>query len=304
MPVTLLCLRCREFAMMDTSDRHCANWMEPIIKGDVPEARKAAAAAASGNKIVMFGGVIADSRGENATAELVIMEVTGPNSIHTAVNPPTHGASGAPQARSGATLTEYGAGKLFLYGGMDTFSKPLNDGWLLDVATLTWELVYLGASDAVLPTGSVGALHRGKLVVLNSNAGSPKLDIIASLDVMEHRDSLSFTPKMRVAAEQQLKALEEWVDAQGHGMELARSPDKLAKDFEHGLRRVMDALFQVKSQKAATDLLIDQLHEAFSQLQKDKVGSWGCGRMGGRAHSKNITTINFHFCKPQKKFGR
>lgn len=44
---------------------------------------------------------------------------------------------------------EYSNGKLFLYGGLDPSNKPLNDAWIFDVSTSTWECVYAGHSDQV-----------------------------------------------------------------------------------------------------------------------------------------------------------
>ncbi len=86
---------------------------------------------------------------------------------------------------------------------------------------------------------------------------------------------------------------------QGHGMELARSPEKLMKDFENGLRKVMDALYQVKSQRAQTDLLIDQLHEAFSQLAKDKVP--GVNKMEKRLEEASHKWDEIKKAQPQVK---
>jgi dynein heavy chain len=76
----------REFAMCDTLDREAAHWLEPILSGDVPRPRRAAAAAATGNQIYMFGGVVAGEEGANTVVdELVAFEVTGPNSVDCVV---------------------------------------------------------------------------------------------------------------------------------------------------------------------------------------------------------------------------
>ncbi len=42
-----------------------ASWLEPILAGDIPAPRRAAAAAATGNKIFLFGGVVSDPAGQN-----------------------------------------------------------------------------------------------------------------------------------------------------------------------------------------------------------------------------------------------
>jgi dynein heavy chain len=233
----------KEYAMCDTGDRAAAGWMEPILKGDIPSARKAAAVMACGNKIFMFGGMMPNSEEVVVpTDELVVLEITGPNDLTATVNPPTQGT--CPVARGYAIFQEYSAGRLFLYGGMDVSGKPLNDGWILDVASMTWELVFNGHSDLVLPTGSIATLVGSRLVMLNSAAGSPKLDLAASIDFSSIRDSYLFTNKMRQDAVMMLESLEAWSEKQGHGMELARNLDKLSQSFDN-LLKVMDALLQV-----------------------------------------------------------
>lgn len=153
----------REFAMCDTTDTACANWMEPIVTaedGIIPAPRRAAAAAACAPALIfMFGGVQSDPQGQNVTTdELVRFEVTGPNSLHVTVNPPVTGPK--PPARSFATMQEYSNGKLFLYGGLNADGKALNDAWLLDVPSMTWECVFNGHTDLVLPTGGCGCRPR------------------------------------------------------------------------------------------------------------------------------------------------
>ena len=141
--------------MSDTSDRNSANWMEPILKGDIPKARKAAAAVASGNKIFLFGGMMANAEDAVvAVGELVLLEISGPNDLNAVINPPTHGTS--PAARAYAMFTEFSAGRLFLYGGLDVAGKPLHDGWMLDVASMTWEQVFNGHTDSVIPKQAHG----------------------------------------------------------------------------------------------------------------------------------------------------
>lgn len=235
----------KEYAMCDTNDRAVANWLEPILKGDIPAPRKASAAAASGNKIIMFGGVMANAEEQMVTvSELVVFDISGPNDLTATIDPPTNGIK--PAARSFAIMTEYSSGKLFLYGGLDSNNKPLNDGWLLDVSTMTWECVFNGHSDLVLPTGSVATLINGRLVTLNSATGSPKLDLAASIDFIEVREQYSFAHKMKQEAMALLEGLESWADKQMHGMELARNLEKLGQSFD-SLLKVMDALFQVRA---------------------------------------------------------
>ena len=233
----------KEYATCNTGERSSANWLEPVLKGDVPSARKAASAIASGNKIFMFGGMAANDNEEVVTVgDLVVFEINGPNDLTSVINPPVKGT--VPPARSYATMCEYSAGKVFLYGGLDVAGKPLNDGWLLDIATMSWEQVFNGHSDLVIPTGSIATLVGSKLVMLNSGAGSPKIDLAASLDFAAVRDSFWFTTKMKHDAVTMLEHLEAWTDKQNNGMELAKNPEKLSQSFE-SLLKVMDALLQV-----------------------------------------------------------
>ena len=208
--------------MCDTTSREVAEWMEPVLTGDIPVKRKAATAGSSANKIAMFGGLVMDAEDNLvATDDLVIFEVTGPNSLQAALNPAMGGQS-KPAARSYASMLELSHGKLFVYGGMGADNKPLNDAWVLDIANMAWECVYYGSNELVLPTGNVATLLKGRFVMLNAGAGSPRMDLASSLDIFELRDALAFTPKMKVMTENLLKGLEEWVDTQGHGMELAK----------------------------------------------------------------------------------
>ncbi len=235
-----------EFAMCDTGDRDVAGWMEPILKGEVPAARKAAAAAATGNKIFMFGGLMPNSEEQIvATDQLVVFEISGPNELKSEIWPSVAIGGTSPVSRSYATMCEYSAGKLFLYGGMDAAGKPLHDGWFLNTVDMSWEMVFNGHSDLVLPTGSIATLVGNRLVMLNSAAGSPKLDQASSLDFLSVRDSFLFNNKMKQEAVAMLEALEAWSDKQAHGLELARNLEKLSQSFDN-LLKVMDALLQVR----------------------------------------------------------
>eukprot|EP00798_Chlamydomonas_sp_ICE-L_P023007 gene23007-30199_t len=260
-----------EFGMTDTTDRETAQFLEPILTGDIPEPCKACAVASTGNKLVMFGGQKPNEEELLlAVADLVVFEINGPNNLLATVNPPCKGA--APAARAFHTMQEYSPGKIFLYGGMDANNKPLNDAWLLDVSTMTWELVYYGSPEMVLPTGSVATLLGNKLVMLNSNAGSPKLDMASSLDFIGIRDSFNFVDKMKVESVAILERLETWIDKQTHAMDLAQNLEKLGQSFD-SLLKVMDSLFQIKTKKTESDLLMEQLGECFTMLSGHKVST-------------------------------
>ena len=121
-------------------------WVEPAVDGELPCARKGAAAAASGDGIVvLFGGQAAGEQGEEIYLnDLHLLEVQSLSRVHCTQRE----ASGAvPPPRAGAMLREHSAGRLLLYGGVGSGGKALGDAWLLDVATLTWERLYDGTPD-------------------------------------------------------------------------------------------------------------------------------------------------------------
>lgn len=112
--------------------------------------------------MVLFGGVAAGEGGEDVTlGDLYLIEVQGAGTVRCAQQ---EAAGAAPPARWGALLQEHGEGKLLLYGGVGADGKPLGDAWLLDVASLTWLLLYDGTPETSgLPVrnGRVGCLGAG-----------------------------------------------------------------------------------------------------------------------------------------------
>eukprot|EP00879_Flechtneria_rotunda_P017284 GHRR01018106.1.p1 GENE.GHRR01018106.1~~GHRR01018106.1.p1 ORF type:complete len:1124 (+),score=375.49 GHRR01018106.1:243-3374(+) len=247
-----------------------ANWIEPILRGDVPAPRKGAAAAATGGTIIMLGGTtINESEQPVVLDELVVFGMESPNSLVCTINPSS--ASGSrPPARTGATMLEYSPGQLFLYGGFSADGKPFNDAYLLDVTTLAWKRVYNGHPDLVGSQGAMATLLDGKLVLINSSAGSPKLDCACSLDPIGLAASYSFTTRMKTEVNTLLENLEAWADKQTISMELAQNLEKLGQNFD-SLLKVMDALYQVKLKKSENDLLIEQLRETLRTLAADKI---------------------------------
>lgn len=160
----------QEFAVMDTTNKETAEWIEPAVEGELPSARKGAAACASGRQAILFSGASVNEEGMAVTLEdIYLLEVTGPASVRcTALE--IKGASPAP--RSYAMFQKLAPKKLMLYGGMSADNKPLNDAWLFDMEHMSWTCLFYGHSDLVLPTGSVATLSEGRLVVLNSGAGA------------------------------------------------------------------------------------------------------------------------------------
>ena len=118
-------------------------WVEPEADGELPCARKGAAAAVAGEGFaVIFGGAAVDGQGEELLLDdLYVVQVEGLSRMRCS----RQQASGAaPPPRTGALLQEHGPGKLLLYGGTGPGHRALGDAWVLDVAALTWQCLYDG----------------------------------------------------------------------------------------------------------------------------------------------------------------
>ncbi|DBA86689.1 TPA: Dynein alpha chain, flagellar outer arm [Trebouxia sp. C0004] len=255
----------QEMCMIDTEKQGNLAWVNPILNGTTPAARKGASAACTQNRfVVVFGGkgVDADAK-EVIKDDLLLLEMDdGPSTIKVSALD-IKGLKPAP--RMNAMFQECGQGKLMLFGGLGADGKPLNDAWVLDLEQRAWNLIYLGHADLCPPQGAVATLHGSKLVCLNSAAGSPKLDLAMSLDIQATAEQYGFAAKMRNQAIEQLKALETWVERQATGLDMAANPESLRQSFDK-LLKVMDSLYQARVKKSETDLLIDQLKETLHYL--------------------------------------
>ena len=116
--------------------------------GELPCARKGAAAGASGDDtVVLFGGHAAGEQGEDIYLnDLHLLEVESLSRVHCTKR---EARGNVPPPRAGAMLQEHSPGRLLLYGGVGAGGRTLGDAWLLDVATLTWECLYDGTPDTV-----------------------------------------------------------------------------------------------------------------------------------------------------------
>jgi hypothetical protein len=131
------------------------NWREPHLTGDVPLPRKGAAAVASEGVAIMFGGTGSDAQEAPVIlGELVMFATEDDGSLSCRVNP-AEVSGPRPCARSGATLLQYEAGQVLLYGGFGADGKPLDDAYLLDIAALQWSKVYNGHPDLVGQEGKL-----------------------------------------------------------------------------------------------------------------------------------------------------
>ena len=261
-----------EICLADVSNMSDAlAWREPTVSSGVhtlPSARKGMAAMYKAGKVYMYSGLAFDAKGEYVPCNDMYAITLSGNAIDVAAVEQRGAFRPAP--RAGATFQDHSKDCIFLFGGMSADNKPLNDGWLFNVATSTWTCVYNGHPDMALPTGALGCLHDGKLVAINAAAGSPKLDIAACLDFEAVRAEHEFVPHMKAHAGTLLNELQEWVSKQQHG--LAHPVDELSGDFKK-LLETMAALYDVREAKDTKQLLIDQLHELFLDLAVHKVNT-------------------------------
>lgn len=262
----------QEFCVMDMTNKESCEWLEPEIDGPMPEARKGAGAAASGKRVVLFGGIGMDEENNPTTlTDCFLFEVTGPATVKSTK---LKFSGSVPPPRSYPIFLKIKPEQLFMYGGFAADGKPLNDGWLLDMTTMTWSCMYFGHTDLVLPTGSVACLMPSedtyRLVVLNSGAGSPKIDLAQSIDLFAAKESFKFLDKMKNTVDELLGDLDKWVRSMAAAFKLAEKPEELAKNFDNVLK-VMSALLQVKNKKLETDLTIDQMYEVLQTLSETGV---------------------------------
>jgi dynein heavy chain len=215
--------------------------------------------------VVLFGGCATDEQGEAVPLnDIHLLEVAAPSLVRCGRQ---EAAGTLPPPRSGALLQEHSDGRLLLYGGSDAAGKPLGDAWLLDVASLTWECLYDAVPEAAGLPAPIAALHGGRLVCLAPTApGGTRLDSARSIDLLAARESVSFLSRMRPEVAAAAKELEAWVAHQQHGLDLAAAGGDMSTEK---LLKVMDALYQCKSRRRATDMQFDQLREACATLQAE-----------------------------------
>ena len=124
-------------------------WVEPILNGPTPAARKGVSAACTQNRfVVIFGGKGVDADAKEVLKEdLLLLEMDGGPYTFSSLD--VKGSKPAP--RINAMFQECGPGKLMLYGGIGADGKPLNDAWVLDLEKPAWSLIYMGHSDLCPP---------------------------------------------------------------------------------------------------------------------------------------------------------
>lgn len=125
------------------------NWREPLLTGEAPLPRKDAAAVATASTIVMFGGTGSNAEEQPIVLDELVVFTMAANGSMSCHNNPAEVSGPKPCARSGTTLLEYAEGQVLLYGGFGVDGKPLDDAYILDVATLQWAKVFNGHPDLV-----------------------------------------------------------------------------------------------------------------------------------------------------------
>lgn len=191
-----------EICMADTSNfTSSLAWTEPdLLSGatSLPSARKGMAAIHKGGTVYMFSGHVLSPKGEyEASDDMYALSVSGGG---VSVSLVEQKGAFKPAPRCGATLQDHSKECIFLSGGLDATGAPLNDGWLFNVSTHAWTCVYNGHSEGALPTGALCCLQGGKLVAVRAAAGSPKLDVAATLDFEAVRAEYEFVPRMKAKA--------------------------------------------------------------------------------------------------------
>jgi hypothetical protein len=148
------------------------NWRELLLTGDTPAPRKGAAAAASADTIVMFGGTGSNAEEQPVVLdELVVCTLGDNDSLSCRINPGE--VSGPrPCARSGASLLEFAQGQLLLYGGFGVDGRPIDDAYLFNVAALQWSKVYNGHANLVGQEGKRKAATSGGGIVTRRHVRS------------------------------------------------------------------------------------------------------------------------------------
>lgn len=135
-------------------------------------------------------------------------------------------------------------GLLLLYGGVAIDGSALNDAWIFEAQSRSWQLVFnADASLLASQGGALSTIRDGKLISLTISSASNKLDICMTLDPFSLQQQFGFVSKMKEASGEILAALEDWVQEQHTGLELASNPSVLETKFD-SLLVVMDALFK------------------------------------------------------------
>lgn len=99
--------------------------------GDTPRPRKSAAAAATADIIVMFGGTGSNAEEQPVVLDDLVIFTLGDNDSMSCRINPTEVSGPCPCARSGATLLEFAQGQMLLYGGFDVDGRPIDDAYLV-----------------------------------------------------------------------------------------------------------------------------------------------------------------------------
>ncbi|XP_059159649.1 kelch domain-containing protein 2-like isoform X1 [Physella acuta] len=107
-------------------------WVRVSCKGSKPRARAAQSTVLVGKTVYLFGGRHQALR-LNDLYCLDMESLTWSGSISC--------SGPVPEARSWHTMSNIGKSQLILYGGFNNGNQPLDDVWLLNVASFSWTLL-------------------------------------------------------------------------------------------------------------------------------------------------------------------
>jgi dynein heavy chain, axonemal len=244
-------------------------WREPNVASGphtLPRARKGMSAFAKGGQVFMaFGLVMNDKHEYEASSEMFTLKKIDDKYF---VGPIEQHGLHKPVPRAAPLLQDFSPTAFFMFGGMTADNKPLNDGWIFDIKSLSWSCIFNGHSDLALPSGALCCLHGKQLVALNAGTGSPKLDSVASLDFQAVKSEYEFVHKMKTQGQELLSALQAWTDKQSRGL----LNEVVDGDFSK-LLETMGALYEIREARDTKELLIDQLHELFTDLAGHKINT-------------------------------
>jgi dynein heavy chain len=263
-------------------------WIEPKVVGAMPGPRKGASMQCIGDMLYVFGGTTLNADEEEVMCEgMMTYKVDAADGSLTEV--PCDAAG--PSMRNGAKMMPYGD-KLMLAGGLAAGNKAINDQWLLDLKTMKWTEVYYGDAELVPPTGAIVTTLGMDVVSLNMAAGSTRYDVTQSIEPAKAKDAYGFVVKEQDIVPKELDYLEQMMDDYEGAFKLCENLDALGKEFKQ-LLVVMGCLFRIRTTKAQTDEMIDNMFEKLLVLGRNKVKEVP-------AYEKRITAVYERFNEIKK----
>jgi dynein heavy chain len=237
----------------------------------MPGLRKNASMAFIADTLYIFGGMTINEDEEEllVSDEQLIMAYTVDPATGDLTQTDAAFPGDAPCSRINGKLLPYGT-NLLLNGGLIAGNKNVNDTWVLDLKAKKWKQVYTADGELCPPGGAIVAVMGQEVVSLNMAPGSTRYDLVQSIEPAKAAASFGFIVKESVIVPEELDYLEAMMDELEGGFALSQDLEKLAGDFPK-LLQVMGCLFKIRTTKAQTDEMIDNMYEKLLLLAKGKV---------------------------------